>query len=41
MGAPFDAVSDFLRGMRGSMIDMFRHPEELKEAILSDRTILS
>jgi hypothetical protein len=29
MGAPFDAVSDFLRGMRGSMIDMFRHPDEL------------
>lgn len=29
MGAPFDAVSDFLRGMRGSMIDMYRHPDEL------------
>jgi len=32
LGAPFDAVSDFLRGMRGSMIDMYRHPEELLEA---------
>jgi hypothetical protein len=32
MGAPFDAVSDFLRGMRGSMIDMFRHPDELLAA---------
>ncbi len=29
--APFDAVSDMLRGMRGSMLDMYRHPEELKK----------
>ncbi len=28
-GAPFDAVSDFLRGMRGAMIDMYRCPEKL------------
>ncbi|KON28825.1 hypothetical protein AC481_00200 [miscellaneous Crenarchaeota group archaeon SMTZ-80] len=28
--APFDMVSDTLRGMRGAMIDMFRNPEELK-----------
>ena len=26
---PFDIVSDFLRGMRGAMLDMYRHPEEL------------
>ncbi|MFC1920451.1 uroporphyrinogen decarboxylase family protein [Chloroflexota bacterium] len=32
-GAPFDAVSDFLRGMRGAMIDMFRRPEELHALI--------
>jgi uroporphyrinogen-III decarboxylase len=32
MGAPFDAISDFLRGMRGSMMDMFRHPDELLAA---------
>ena len=28
-GAPFDAISDFYRGMRGAMLDMFRHPDEL------------
>ncbi len=27
--APFDVASEFLRGMRGSMLDMYRHPEEL------------
>ncbi len=32
-GAPFDAISDFLRGMRGSMIDMFRRPDKLLAAI--------
>jgi hypothetical protein len=31
-GAPFDAVSDFLRGMRGAMIDMYRCPEKLSAA---------
>ena len=29
--APFDMISDSLRGMRGAMMDMFRHPEELKK----------
>jgi len=29
--APFDMISDSLRGMRGAMLDMFRHPEELKK----------
>jgi hypothetical protein len=28
-GAPFDTVSSFLRGMRGSMLDMYRRPEKL------------
>jgi uroporphyrinogen-III decarboxylase len=27
--APFDTVSSFLRGMKGSMIDMYRRPEKL------------
>jgi len=27
--APFDIVSDFLRGMRGTMLDMYRRPEKL------------
>jgi uroporphyrinogen-III decarboxylase len=27
--APFDVVSDNLRGMAGTMMDMFRHPDEL------------
>jgi hypothetical protein len=30
--APFDTVSDRLRGMRGAMLDMFRHPAELLSA---------
>jgi hypothetical protein len=29
LGAPFDAVSDFLRGMRGTMLDMYRIPDKL------------
>ncbi len=28
-GAPFDTVSDFLRGMQGTMIDMYRRPQKL------------
>jgi hypothetical protein len=30
--APFDVIGDCLRGTRGVMLDMFRHPDELKEA---------
>ncbi len=29
--APFDVVSDHLRGMAGAMLDMYRHPEQLKK----------
>jgi uroporphyrinogen-III decarboxylase len=32
-GAPFDMISDFLRGMRGAMLDMHRQPDKLLEAI--------
>lgn len=31
-GAPFDALSSFLRGMKGSMVDMYRRPEKLLAA---------
>jgi hypothetical protein len=31
-GAPFDTVSSFLRGMKGSMLDMFQRPEKLVKA---------
>jgi len=31
-GAPFDVVSDFLRGMRGTMLDMYRCPDKLLRA---------
>jgi hypothetical protein len=31
-GAPFDNLSDFLRGMRGSMLDMYRRPEKVLQA---------
>ena len=29
--APFDIVSDYLRGMKGSMLDMYREPDKLLE----------
>jgi uroporphyrinogen-III decarboxylase len=32
-GSPFDAVSDYLRGMRGTMTDMYRQPDRLLELI--------
>jgi hypothetical protein len=28
-GAPFDVISDNLRGMRGAMLDMYQHPDEV------------
>jgi len=31
-GAPFDTVSSHLRGMKGSMLDMYRQPEKLLQA---------
>ncbi len=31
-GAPFDAIADLLRGMRGVMIDMYRRPDKLLAA---------
>jgi hypothetical protein len=30
--APFDTISDFYRGMRGSMLDLYRCPDKLLEA---------
>jgi len=40
-GAPFDTVSSYLRGMKGSMMDMFRQPEKLIKAcdLILDRRI--
>ena len=32
MYAPFDHISDMLRGMRGVMLDMYRQPDKLLEA---------
>lgn len=31
--APFDTISDFLRGTRGAMTDMYRYPEKLLESL--------
>ncbi len=31
-GAPFDTVSSMLRGMKGSMVDMYRQPDKLLKA---------
>ena len=31
-GAPFDVISDYLRGMHGTMIDMYRRPDKLLQA---------
>jgi hypothetical protein len=33
MLAPFDAISDNLRGMKGAMVDMYRQPDKLLEGI--------
>lgn len=40
-GAPFDVVSSFLRGMKGSMLDMYRRPEKLLKLcdMIMDRRI--
>jgi len=32
MIVPFDVISDLFRGMRGSMLDMFRYPDKLLQA---------
>lgn len=40
-GVPYDMISDFLRGMRGAMLDMYRCPDKLLAAIekSSEQTI--
>jgi uroporphyrinogen-III decarboxylase len=40
-GVPYDMISDFLRGMRGAMLDMYRCPEKLMAAIekISQQTL--
>ncbi|MFC1869466.1 uroporphyrinogen decarboxylase family protein [Thermodesulfobacteriota bacterium] len=44
--APFDIISDYHRGMRGTMLDLFRKPDELLQACeklvpaLIDRAVL-
>ncbi|HSW57780.1 MAG TPA: hypothetical protein VLH15_05225 [Dehalococcoidales bacterium] len=40
-GAPFDTLSSFLRGMKGSMVDMYRRPDKLLKAceLILDRRI--
>lgn len=30
--APFDLIQDYLRGMRGSMLDMYKQPDKVQEA---------
>ncbi len=39
--APFDAMSDTLRGMRGIMLDMYQRPDKLLAAIEKMRIILT
>jgi len=31
--SPYDFITDFLRGMRGIMLDMYRHPDQLLAAV--------
>ncbi len=38
--APFDRVSDFLRGMRGSMLDMYRQPDKLLRLLQAEERML-
>jgi hypothetical protein len=42
-GAPFDTVTSFLRGMKGSMLDMYRRPDKLLRAceVILERRIAS
>jgi len=43
-GAPFDTLSSFLRGMKGSFLDMYRQPEKLLQAcdmILAQRIAIA
>jgi uroporphyrinogen-III decarboxylase len=41
--APFDTVADMLRGTRGSVMDMYRQPEKLLEAleVITERSVES
>lgn len=39
--APFDAMSDTLRGMRGVMLDIYQRPEKLLEAIEKMRRVIT
>ncbi|MBN1630462.1 MAG: hypothetical protein JW990_11905 [Thermoleophilia bacterium] len=38
--APYDVIADNLRGMRGTMMDLYRHPDELGEACESILRVL-
>jgi uroporphyrinogen-III decarboxylase len=40
-GVPYDMISDFMRGMRGAMLDMYRCPDKLLAAIekISQQTL--
>jgi hypothetical protein len=40
-GVPYDMISDFMRGMRGAMLDMYRCPDKLLAAIekISEQTL--
>ncbi len=42
-GVPYDMISDFMRGMRGAMLDMYRRPDKLLAAIekISAQTLAS
>lgn len=39
--APFDMVSDFMRGMKGGMLDMHRRPDKLLEAVDKIRRMMT
>ncbi|OGO07496.1 MAG: hypothetical protein A2Y92_03695, partial [Chloroflexi bacterium RBG_13_57_8] len=43
MLAPFDTIADMLRGTHGSVMDMYRQPEKLLEAleVIADRSVES
>ena len=43
LGAPFDVISAHLRGMKGSMVDMYQRPEKLLKAceLIGDMLIAS
>jgi hypothetical protein len=38
--APYDVIADHLRGMRGTMLDLYNHPDQLQEACVAIQRLM-